>query len=431
MASICLLSSIHPWVNPRAIKEADALHAAGHEVTLAYRAASAWADERDAELLAHRPWKRRRFSYIREEGGGRWALAAARQRAAVELVRRGVRSERADAEAYCRGFTTMCRWAARHSAELYIAHTQQMLPVAAHAAQVNGVPFAFDCEDLLADHNADGLGAPWRREMILRIERRYLPGARYVTAPSKAMAEHLRAVHGIANVHVVYNSFPTAEFGGLLPPDQRPRRESVRLVWLSATIGPGRGLEDIFTALPRLGALFELHLVGDVLPAHTAWLEAMQHRLGSQPKAVIHPAVPHERIPAVLSEYDVGLALESDGLNYRLTASNKLFHYLQSGLAVAATRTPGQAEVLTGCGDPLPGILYPAGDVGALVLALRSLGAGDTLPTAKQAAWRAGRERYNWDREQTVVLDAVARTMEGSATRSQVERTLPNASVHL
>jgi hypothetical protein len=29
---VCLISSVHPWVNPRLVKEADALSDLGHEV---------------------------------------------------------------------------------------------------------------------------------------------------------------------------------------------------------------------------------------------------------------------------------------------------------------------------------------------------------------------------------------------------------------
>ena len=58
--------------------------------------------------------------------------------------------------AYCRGDDALTEWAVRQQAALYIAHTQPVLSVAAHAAGERGVPFAFDCEDLLAEEAADG-----------------------------------------------------------------------------------------------------------------------------------------------------------------------------------------------------------------------------------------------------------------------------------
>lgn len=427
MAIVCLLSSIHPWVNPRVIKEADALHAAGHDVTLVYRAVSPWADARDEALLADRRWKHQRFSYGRHESPVLWALAATRQRAAAEFVRWGAQGERLDAEAYCRGFSTIRRWAARHPADLYIAHTQQMLPVAAYAAQENGVPFAFDCEDLLAEESSDGLRAPWVRDAILRIERRYLPRARYVTATSEPMSKHLRAVHALRDVRTVHNCFPTAEFAAVGSPHLRPSSNRVRMVWLSATIGPDRGLEDIFTALSGLDSRFELHLVGDVLPAHERWLATAQASLPQHRQARVHPVMPSVEIPAFLAQFDIGLALDvATSLNRRLTITNKLFLYLQAGLAVAATNTPGHASILNGSCDPAPGILYAAGDAMQLVATLLSLSRIDVLSAARQAAWRAGRQRFNWEVEGATFLQAVEQALEPAAA---IQPRAPDFSV--
>ena len=50
----------------------------------------------------------------------------------------------------------------------------------------------------------------------------------------------------------------------------------------------------------------------------------------------------------MIATYDVGLALEPNTpLNKDLTISNKILQYLNAGLAVFATPTQGQREVLS------------------------------------------------------------------------------------
>jgi len=56
MAKICLLTPTQPSVNPRIVKEADALAEAGHQVHVLCGHTIAWADESDILLLQKRNW---------------------------------------------------------------------------------------------------------------------------------------------------------------------------------------------------------------------------------------------------------------------------------------------------------------------------------------------------------------------------------------
>lgn len=407
MSTICLVSPVHLWVNPRLVKEADTLHAAGYDVRIGYRADSAWGRARDDELLRTRSWRSTPFDVSRTSGR-RWFSAAALQRAAQLLVRRGITSPRIDAEAYCRGYGPMTQWATRQRADLYIGHTHAVLPVVARAAEAGGAAFAFDCEDLLADEVADGLQAPWRRALILRHERRYLPRASYVSATSEPMRAHLAATYALPRVHVWHNCFPSADQRDAVPPADAPPAPPIRLAWISATIGPNRGLEDVLAALPSLGAGFQLHVHGNLPPEQQSWWMTATGSLGAGVRH--HPLLPaHEIIPA-LSRYDIGLSLDPpESLNRDLTISNKVFHYLQAGLAVVATDTRGHRSVLGG--DPPLGVLYPPRDSGALATALRTLGRDELRLALRQRAWAAGRTTYNWDIQKQWLLNAVSEAL--------------------
>jgi glycosyltransferase involved in cell wall biosynthesis len=86
--------------------------------------------------------------------------------------------------------------------------------------------------------------------------------------------------------------------------------------------------------------------------------------------------------------------------------TNKIFSYLLAGLAVAATDTPGQREVLREF--PAAGFLYPGGSPQALAAGLRKwLSDRRALRDAQQSAWDAAREKYCWDVEQEKFLRAI------------------------
>src|SRR5215472_9903383 len=268
---VCLISSIHPWVNPRLIKEADLLSSLGHQVSVITRRMDDSSDACDVTLLEGKPWTCMRLNMLRHQSGGRsrWFFTASQSKLALHAYALLGIMYLAEV-AYYRGFKQVLKLARSERADLYIAHTQGALPIAARAAQHHRVPYGFDCEDLLAEEAADGLRNTNVRRAILQLERAYLPGAQYVTTTSGVMSEHLVTTHGIAKPRVVRNVFPLAELHDAVPPQQRVRTKMVELVWVSATIGPGRGLEDMLRALPLLPANVRLTLIGRMLPTYSS-----------------------------------------------------------------------------------------------------------------------------------------------------------------
>lgn len=384
---VCLVSPAPIWVNPRLRKEADALHAAGYEVVVGYRLDGDAA--RDDAILATKPWTWYRLDLNRRRSPVQWFMSALRERLA-----------RGDAEAYCRGYPTLLHWAIAQRADLYIAHTQPALAIAAEAAAATGARYAFDCEDLLAEETADGLRSTARREMIRRLERRYLPGAAYVSATSQPMADHLVKQYGLTRTHVWHNCFPRSELAGLVPPSARPKGEAIDLVWMGATIGHGRGLEDVFTVLPRLDRSVRLYLYGNLLDSHRDWLATLGDRV------TVRPLPPATDVMSTLARHHIGLTPDrADSLNLSLTICNKFFLYLQAGLALIATDLPGQMSVLGP--HPEVGAAYHPGDTDALTAILRALTDRATLSARQHAAWDLGCTTYSWDIEQRLFLDAV------------------------
>jgi glycosyltransferase involved in cell wall biosynthesis len=399
------------------VKEADALHEAGYDVVAGYRADG--PTDRDDAILKGKPWRWHRIDMARGRQPFAWMRAAARQRVAEWIVRGGVRSALVERAAYCRGDGVLTRWASAQNAALYIAHTQPVLAVAAAAAIMRGAPFAFDCEDLLGEDAADGGRAPWRQPMIAHLERRHLPRAAFVSATSVPMAEYLAGRYGLRTTRVWHNCFPAADAAMLRGPADRPAPTGpVELAWISATVGPGRGLEDIFAVLPKLGRRVALHLYGAIASGQSEWLEQQLAPVRERSSVVMHPLQPADAMLAALARHQIGLSLDGDAtLNRSLTVSNKFFLYLQAGLACIATDTPGHRSVIApGAGY---GGMYRPGDVRSLALLLETLTQPLALAAAQRAAWIAGRTRYVWEHEKPLFLDTVAGALAGTlpATR--------------
>jgi glycosyltransferase involved in cell wall biosynthesis len=288
-------------------------------------------------------------------------------------------------------------------ADWFIAHTQSALPAAAAAATKWNAKLGFDCEDLLSE-TGDRFS-----EANRLIEHRYLRHCDYVTATSHAMARQLSSMYHIPLPTVLYNVFPIAQADGMLPPAQRPAHTRLRLYWVGQTIGLDRGLQDAFEACAGLAGQVEIHLRGQISTAHKRALLVAGERFGVAAGLYFHPRIHPDELIRSMADYDVGLALETpENRNYNLTVTNKLFSYMLAGLAIAATDTPGQREIMSQA--PGAGILYPASDARALRTHLNLwLNDGLWMTRAKQIAWEAARTRFCWDIEQKTFLQILER----------------------
>ena len=76
------------------------------------------------------------------------------------------------------------------------------------------------------------------------------------------------------------------------------------------------------------------------------------------------PAAPDE-LTAFASQFDIGLALEpAFSRNNDIALSNKIFTYMQAGLAIIASNTTAQQQLLKKY--PKIGELYEIGNIGSL-----------------------------------------------------------------
>jgi glycosyltransferase involved in cell wall biosynthesis len=130
------------------------------------------------------------------------------------------------------------------------------------------------------------------------------------------------------------------------------------------------------------------------------------------------PVTPPSALPSEIARHDIGLALELDfpaSKNY--TISNKILQYLNAGVAVLASDTIGQIEVLTRA--PGVGIIATLSQTTELTAKLDVLLADrQRLAAMGEAARKAAEDIYCWEREAPRLVAAAE-----SALRRPVSQT--------
>jgi glycosyltransferase involved in cell wall biosynthesis len=404
---VTLVTSAHVANNPRLVKEADALVDAGHAVRVVSPRQHAPLVARDAALLATRSW---RIRYVNvdpttREGAIRRLVGVARERAARTAFALGLRTPGIAAQALSRYVRPLARAAAEHPADLLVAHNLQALPAAAMAARALGAHLGFDAEDLHAGEFPDDAAHAAQRALVEFVEAHLLPRCDRLTASSAGIARELAARYGVAMPTVIHNVFPAAEREiPVARGDERPADARVSLYWYSQVIGGRRGVEEAIEALASLPGDVHLTLRGEVDAAFADTLRALleRHRVADRVH-VRATAAPHELV-ARAAWHDVGLALEQPQTRNRdLCVTNKLFTYLLAGLAVAATDTQGQREIMAAA--PGAGFLCAPGDAGDLARGLRTfVDDPAALRAARDSARRIADGAFSWDREREVLV---------------------------
>jgi len=409
MAKICLLTPGQPSINPRLVKEADALVEAGHEVHVLCSHYVAWADEADRALLSIRPWT---CTYV---GGDQESIRYLWTRLRHGVTRRALAAWNLSSIfrkwALCRVSPELLRAASDIGADLYIAHYSGALVAAAVAARRKHALLAFDAEDFESGYyNYETVPSVMDRLTEL-VERQYLPTCCYVTAASPGIAQAYRSKYAIPDPTTVLNVFPLAE-----RPQQSGRTNpagSLQLYWFSQTIGLGRGLEDVIRAMGKLkDCEIELHMRGRWSPNHRVMLLGLAGRAGVDVRRIFsYSPEPSGEMVRLSAMHDIGLAIEpSDSENHDLCISNKIFTYLLAGNAIIATSTRGQRPIMETIGEA--GFLYEPGDVDALARGLRLWYQDRSLvQQARCKSWLWGTKQFNWDLEKKKLLQVVERAL--------------------
>jgi hypothetical protein len=412
LKKICLVSTGHLSTNPRALKAADALAAAGFDVrvvTINYDP-SKWRV--DQALMASRRWVYQGVK-VPAQGFSRglWLRSALRQKLYLNcgILRRRPRGPEL---ALSRYLPQLTRLAGTEPADLFIAHSVQAMPATVAAARQWQAKAGVDFEDIFSGMKSFTAPQTWHDEVAAAVEKKYISEWDYMTAASPGVAAAVAKRYGCPLPVVVLNVFPLAERPAMPPARDRPG--PLRLYWFSQTIGGDRGLTDAIRAMGMLPAgSVELHLRGSCAADVQYLLRRLldENKVSSQ-ALVFHPLASPEQMIALAAEFDVGLGLEEPVSENRIICmtdlcTNKVFTYLLAGLALAATSEKDSHEVYDGAG-----FVYPHGQPEKLAAGLRRWQENPAaLRAAKAKAWQLGETRYNWDSEKIKLVAAVKQTL--------------------
>src|SRR5215472_12567596 len=233
-ARVCIVTAGHLSTCPRMLKAADALAGAGYEVRVVSARHTAWATAADAEVRRARPqaWRWRVIDYRR--GSPRHVVTGVRRRAARALARSIGPANYAvplAARAFSRAHSELVDAAAAEPADLYYGGTAAGLAATAEAARRRGAPYALDLEDFHSQEQEDGASGRLDNALAARLESSLLPGARFLTAASQAIADEYRRRYRVAPV-AIHNTFPLPASAPDLSPSAA---EGLALYWFSQT----------------------------------------------------------------------------------------------------------------------------------------------------------------------------------------------------
>jgi len=409
---VCMLTTGQPSNNPRLVKEADSLSAAGHEVHAIGMDGGLWPSQMDGPVMARRssvqqPWT---FAYAGGLAGSQSALyrwTRLRYGLSRRLLPAAPELSILRKRALSRAAIEIAGAALRFPADLYIAHHTSVLPCAVAAAARHKGRVGYDAEDFYTGMWEPETGPGPVDRVLERIEERYLPHCDYMTAASPQIADAYVSRFGVRRPVTVLNVFPIAD----RPPVFRPTPESgpLRLYWFSQCIGTQRGLEDVVRAMGLLpDCHFELHLQGDWQSGYRDRLLGLAAESGVDTGRVYaHEPSPPDDMVRRAAEYEIGLALEVSTIQNRaMCLTNKVFTCLLAGNAIIGTTTPAQQALLSNLAPAA--VLYSNGDAAAMAAHLRRWHDDRRfLDAARRSAWALGERRYHWEFEQQYFLNAV------------------------
>ncbi|HEY5552671.1 MAG TPA: glycosyltransferase [Opitutaceae bacterium] len=405
MATIRIVIAGHLCNAPRPQKEAAALAGAGHRVTIQ----GVWSNEvfaqRDRMLLRNAPFAFEPVADIRQGHPG-----ALRHRFACRVASALYRRARIFTTATL-GYAIRAQLAEARAAhaDLTIVHSEGGLWVGSRLL-ADGLRVGVDFEDWFSADllSADRAARPLTR--IRKLERELLRRASYRVTTSAALANALANDSDTLAPAIVYNVFPWAERNPSDAASDRRDTSVPSIHWFSQTIGPGRGLEGFFAAMPKILFPCEVHLRGQIAAAGgKELLETIPEDW--RDRVHYHPTVDNEELPGRIAGHDIGLALETDTIPSRdLTVTNKLFQYLLGGLAVVASSTQGQREIAARTGRAIH--LLPPGNTDAIAAVINSLLADRALLDAsKRDALDSAQREFCWEKQSAAVVAEAARAL--------------------
>jgi glycosyltransferase involved in cell wall biosynthesis len=399
---IVLITTGQPSCNPRVVKEADALNAAGFDVTLLYCFFIEWASEKDEVLLKQVAWKYKMVGGSPYKNQILYFYTRLRFKLAIILNRyfklKFIVAERAQARTY----DELLKAAKKVKADWYIGHNLGALAVAANAAKFHNTKAGFDFEDY---HRGEFQPSDKSNiERIAYLENRYLNFLNYYSTASDLITIRTKQNHPDfkGKVITLLNCFPLLQQP--IYKEKNITDKKLQLFWFSQTIGKGRGIEELVEALILIdNPNVTVTLVGRCNEDMKDYIKSKitNKNIRFFFTGIIQP----EELPSFAANFDIGLALETGfSSNNDIALSNKIFTYLIAGNAIISSETSMQYAFNK---KYSVGETFPINNIAQFAKKIESYFDYDKLNNQKKHNYLLAQNELNWENESKKLLEII------------------------
>jgi glycosyltransferase involved in cell wall biosynthesis len=291
------------------------------------------------------------------------------------------------------------------------AHDSDALGAVADVAGERRIPFVYDAHELWLGQENRGRSALYHalfKAYYWWLQRRLVPRAAAVLTVSEPIRDRLASTYRVP-VSLVPN-YPELEDTPPAPRSLRtlladPIPSNAPIVLYLGGVQPGRGLEELVSALPEVP---DAVLVCLGVTDRPRSLVALAEERGVAGRLRPVPPVPSEEVIGWAASATVGVALATPiSENNRFSLPNKLFQCMAAGIPVLANDFPHVRAIVEDAGA---GLCVDPTDSSAIAAALRRLLAD---PAAAAEMGRRGaaavRDRYHWGVSERALLEVYAR----------------------
>jgi glycosyltransferase involved in cell wall biosynthesis len=299
----------------------------------------------------------------------------------------------------------MVRIGVQERPDIVHAHDLDGLVVGYLIAWWTGSLLIYDSHELWSDSSHKDRYPAWVVKIALAAERFMVRRTNRIITVSEGIAQVMEKCLGVDRPTVVRNvperpssaNSPSLrhEFG--IPP------EATVLLYIGR-IGQKRGIELLLKAFIRLNdpGLYLIFLGSNALPS---WMEVdvPPHAL---PRILFHSPVPPRQVVALARDADIGVhPILGSSESHRLSLPNKIFEYIQAGLAVLVTDLPEMSALVE---TRKVGRVFQDGDEDDLTRKISDMIKDRPLLETMREAARHASTDLRWENEQKILLDMYA-----------------------
>ncbi|NUO10108.1 MAG: glycosyltransferase [Candidatus Brocadia sp.] len=298
-----------------------------------------------------------------------------------------------------------CSRIADNQADIYHAHDLNTLPVAWWVARRHGAKLVYDSHELYLEKNLLRLSNRIGKFLLAQAEAFLIRRTNAVITVNESIADELSRRYRIKTPTVVMNAPP--RITRLINGNVNLLREALHikpnyhLLLYTGLLTFNRGLEKMLESLTYLPDCY-LVLMGYGTEAYKKRLWKVALRNGIESRVSFFGPVPPDEVIRYAAGADLGVApIENSCLSYYYCSPNKVFEYINAGLAVIASDFPEMKRVIH---QHNIGCTFNPSDPANIARAVRYIfeDAG-RWRTMKQNTFAAS-QCYNWENESEKLL---------------------------